>query len=169
MNKNTLKKNTTILFPLLLFVIFTACILSVLLTGADVYRKISLRDQNSFYQRTVSQYLTTRLRQSDSENMVFVSSFQGDTQKSEGSVLYLQEELGDREFYTRIYCHEGYLRELFSPSDLSLPETAGEKILEVSDLSFALEDQLLTVDIVYSDGTCETLILHLRNGKEVSS
>ena len=64
------QKNISTLTPLLLFVIFTTCILSVLLTGADTYQKLSQQDYDSFQRRTVAQYLTTRIRQGDSCNMI---------------------------------------------------------------------------------------------------
>ena len=72
------KSNLTSLAPLLLFVIFTTCILAVLLTGADVYQKVSRRDRYSFQHRTTAQYLTTRLRQSDAADMTFVGDFYND-------------------------------------------------------------------------------------------
>ena len=174
MNKQINKTTVTSLVPLLLFVIFTACILSVLLTGADVYQKFSKRDQVSFQHRTTVQYLTTRIRQSDTSEMVCVGSFadgpvlldQSDTVYS-GDTLFLREELGGRIFYTRIYCHDGYLRELFAEAGLNFSPSSGEKILEINDLLFTLQDDLLYIDIKYADHTKETLVIYLRRGEEV--
>lgn len=163
------KSNITSLAPLLLFVVFTTCILSVLLTGADVYQKFSKRDQYSFQRRTTAQYLTTRLRQSDTEGMAFVGNFDDTSAQEAGDTLFICEELGGRTFFTRIYCHDGYLRELFAEAGASFNPDAGQKILEVNSLSFTVQGDLVFIEIEHADATTETLILHLRSGKEVLS
>jgi len=176
MNKQTNKSTISSLAPLILFLIFTTCILSVLLTGADVYQKFSKRDQVSFEHRTITQYLTTRIRQSDAAEMICVGSFENgptlltaENEQVSGDTLFLREDLGGRTFYTRIYCNEGYLRELFSQADLSLPSSAGEKILEINSLQFTMENRLLFIEIEYTDNTTETFVLYLRSGEEVFS
>ena len=101
MKEKSKKSNLTALAPLLIFLIFTICILTVLLTGADIYKKISLRDQNSFQRRTTVQYLTTRIRQSDSEGMVFVGDFNAEDKDNTGDTLFLQEEIKSSRLYVR--------------------------------------------------------------------
>lgn len=157
------------LAPLLLFVIFTTCILSVLLTGADTYRQFTSRDQDNFRKRTTAQYLTTRVRQSDTDDMLFVGDYTDAVPAVQGNTLFLKEQFADRTFYTRIYCHDGYLRELFTRSDLEFAPSAGVKILEAQDLSFSLQDGLLHIIITYTDSTTDTLILQLRSTEEVLS
>ena len=173
MNKQVNKTTITSLVPLLLFVIFTTCILSVLLTGADVYQKLSKRDQASFQHRTTAQYLTTRIRQNDRIQMICVGNFEEDPSQlcqkdsaCSGNTLFLQEDFGGRIFYTRIYCNGGFLRELFTESGLNFPPSTGEKILEINDLQFTLQDDLLHIDLEYADHTKETLVLYLRSGRE---
>jgi len=163
------QKNVTTLLPLLLFVIFTTCILFVLLTGADVYRKFSRRDQDNFEKRTTMQYLTTRIRQSDISDAIFVGCFEDINAQAEGDTLFLKEEVNGRTFYTRIYCHEGYLRELFSEDDVSFLPNAGQEILELHDIRFTLQENILYIDVKYKDSSKESLVLHLRSGKEVSN
>ena len=72
---------------LLLFGVFAVCILSVLLTGADAYRRLSQRDQSGYEHRTASQYLTTRVRQADRLGGVRVDTFDGQ------DTLVLSEDL----------------------------------------------------------------------------
>lgn len=168
--KEHVKKNTLIsLVPLLLFAIFTICILIILLSGADIYNKITLRDQNTYQNQTVSQYLSTRLRQGDAEGGVFVGSFEDPVPEESGDTLYLREELDGRIFYTRIYCREGYLCELFTAEELSFQPQDGAKILEINALQFTLQENLLQIEIEYRDSTTETLLLHIRSGKERQS
>ena len=187
MNESLTKKSLLSLAPLLLFAVFTACILMVLLSGADIYHKIAKRDQRSINQRTVSQYLTTRLHQSDAADMVSVGSFENPVQSASsstpteatadslsqyqtnlaGDTLYLREELNGRIYYTRIYVHDGMLRELFAADGLTFEPSGGTAILPLKDLHYTLQDQLLTVEITHEDDTTETLYLTLRNGSHI--
>ena len=168
MKESVNTKNITLLLPLLMFVIFTACILFVLLAGTDVYRKLSGRDQDNFEQRTVVQYLTTRIRQNDTSTAIFAGNFEDGMLQTEGDTLFLKEELKDRTFYTRIYCHEGYLRELFSAEDVTFLPDAGQEILELHEINFCLEDNLLYINMEYKDSSKESLVLYLRSGMEVA-
>lgn len=159
------KRNISSILVLLLFAVFVICILAVLLTGARVYQNLAQRDQESYDRRTVAQYIATKVRQSDSEGLVFVAPFDEDAAQTEGDTLYLTEHLDGEDYYTRLYCHDGYVRELFASCyDEFLPED-GEKIMEAEELGFAVEDGLLTVQITYRDGTQEDLVLHLRSGE----
>ena len=157
------QSNLTALAPLLIFLIFTICILTVLLTGADIYKKISLRDHNSFQRRTTVQYLTTRIRQSDAEGMIFAGDFNAESVTDTGDTLFLKEEINGRTFFTRIYCHGGYLYELFSEAGLETSKQYGEKILKVNALSFTIRGNLLYVEITHADSVTETLILQLHS------
>ena len=65
MNVMRKKRKTDALVVLLLFGVFAVCVLSVLLTGADAYQRLSERDRVSYDQRTAAQYLSTRVRQAD--------------------------------------------------------------------------------------------------------
>jgi hypothetical protein len=180
MNRQTNKTQISSLAPLLLFVVFTTCVLSVLLTGADVYQKVSNRDRTAFQHRTVAQYITTRIKQSDTADMIYVGNFNDNpglhsvsvdpTAASEitGDTLFLKEELGGRTFYTRIYCNEGYLRELFAQAGLEFAPAMGVQILELESLQFTMRGDLIYVQITYTDASTETLILHRHSGKEVT-
>ena len=54
------KRKADAVLVLLLFGVFAVCILSVLLTGADAYRRLAERDEMSYDRRIAGQYLTTR-------------------------------------------------------------------------------------------------------------
>lgn len=165
MNDKNKKSNLSSLAPLLLFVVFTTCVLMVLLTGADVYQKFTKRNQTSFDQRTTIQYLTTRFRQSDTADAYFISDFDSDSPQSEGDTFFFCETYKERTFFTRIYHHDGYLYELFSEKGIPLEPTAGEKIVAVNDIRFSSEGSLLTIYIEHPNGETDTISLHMRSGK----
>ena len=102
------KGNMAGLAALLLFGVFAVCVVLVLLTGADAYRGLTQRDQSAYSHRTAAQYLTTRVRQAEG---LRTEPF-GDTR-----ALVLEETLEGETYLTRVYCHEGWLRELYTGAE----------------------------------------------------
>lgn len=154
--KQTSSKITDLL-TLVVFAVFAVCVLSVLLTGAKVYQKFVRSGGESYAQRTAVRYVTTRVRQAQS---VSVEDFGG------CSALTLREQIDGEGYLTRVYCHEGYIRELFSAETADLSPEDGERILEAEGLAFSLENGLLTVEITQA-GEKQRLMLLLPGGKEV--
>ena len=77
MREHSRKHDLSSLLVLLLFAVFAVCILAVLLTSADTYRRLSDRDQDSYDRRTAAQYITTKVRQADRQDTVSVRAFDG--------------------------------------------------------------------------------------------
>ena len=159
MNKRGIKHHMDGLLVLLLLGVFAACILSVLLTGAQVYSRLTQRDQAAYNRRTCVQYLATKVRQAERGGLVSVSDF-GDTQ-----ALVLAEEIDGAAYLTRIYCYEGWLWELFSADEAGFAPEDGEKLLPARDLELTLADGLLTAVFTDSQGQALTLTLALRGGE----
>ena len=153
------KRRADALLVLLLFGVFAVCILAVLLTGADAYKRLSQRDQNSYDERTAGQYLTTRVRQADRLGGVEVASFQGvDT-------LILTEEIEGEAYETRVYCYDGYLRELFTAADGDFYPEDGEKVLKAEGLALIREGRVLTAELTDGEGHLRQITLYLRSGE----
>lgn len=157
--------NMSGLLVLLLFAVFAVCIMSVLLTGADAYQRLTRRDQESYDRRTVTQYIATKVRQNDAAGAISIRLFDEAGTKADGDTLQMLEQLEGEEYCTRIYCWDGYIRELFSaPYDEFYPED-GEKVMQAQDLWFSLEEDLLTVTVTHTDGQREEIALYLRSGE----
>ena len=142
---------TTGLLALLVFLLFALCLLLVLLTGAGVYRGLVRRGEERYAARTTVQYIATRVRQAGD---VAVEEFGG------CKALVFPETIDGERYLTRVYCHEGWLMELFSTGTAELSPEDGERVLEAEDLQVQLEGNLLTV----RTGE-QTLYLHLREGE----
>lgn len=162
MRKERGKGNIAGLAALLLFGVFAVCILFVLLTGADTYQRLAERDQSAYSQRTVAQYIATRVRQADGLDQVSVSDFGG------LDALVLTEEIGGELYQTRVYCYGGTIRELFTLDVDGFAPEDGEKILPAEGLDLTLDGQVLTVVITNADGTVQELTLYLRSGEGVA-
>ena len=149
------------LMALLLFGLFAICILSVLLTGADVYQKLTVRDRKTYEKRTAAQYLTTKVRQTDVDGLIEAGTLDG------LDALVLSEIIDETLYCTWIYCSDGYIRELFAAADSGLAAEAGEKVLEAESLRVRPVGETVEAEITAADGSVQQILLYPRSGKEV--
>ena len=147
---------------LVLFAVLAVCMILVLLTGAGVYKRLTERGQKSYETRTVPLYLATKVRQADSAGAVV-------TEREYGlEVLQLKEQIDGISYVTRIYCYEGYVRELFSAETVPFDPTAGEKIAPAAELRFSLTGESLQVTVTLEDGRVSEQMLTLRSDGIIS-
>lgn len=158
MEKSLHQGKITELLALLVFSIFALCTALVLLTGAGIYRNLTRRGSENFGSRTVAQYITTRVRQAGA---VSIEDFGGT------EALTIREIIDGDSYVTRVYCHDGCIRELFARENATVAPENGEVILPVEGVDFSLADGLLTVRITHSDGTGQELYLFVPSGKAV--
>lgn len=153
------KSKITDLAALVVFGLFAVCILLVLLAGADSYRAVTLRGEQSYDRRTAVQYLAMHLRQADRAGAVSVQQFDG------ADALVLRETVDGEGYLTRIYCAQGYLRELFTAEGGSFDPEDGEPLLKADALRISQNGSLLTVCIRFADGDEQTLTMYLRSAQ----
>lgn len=147
------------LLVLMVFALFALCILMVLLTGAEAYEALVHRGEKSYEYRTAAQYLAARVRQSDALDRITVEDFNG------CSTLELRQEIEGEGYITRVYCHDGFLRELFTAEDGSFSPEDGEKLMALAELSFEKTENALSARLVTAAGVEETLVWYLRSGE----
>lgn len=168
MKKRIKKIDASTLSPLILFTVFSLCVIAVLLTGAKIYRNASGRDRASYDRRTVAQYLTTRIRQSDRDGGYFIGEFDSTSGQAQGDTFFSCVEYDGELYHTRIYCHDGYLYELLTLAGAEFEPRDGEKIIEAESVTFKIIGNAVEVGIVYSDGTGDTLSILLRSQEEAA-
>lgn len=142
--------------------IFALCLLLVLLYGAGSYRSMVLRDRQDHLRRTAAQYLTMRVQQGDAEGCLWVEDFSG------CPALTVAEQIGGQTYLTRVYCYDGWLRELLCPEGSGLAPADGEKLLPCQALDFQRDGTLLTAWVTLPDGQQVEVRLTLTSGREVS-
>ena len=160
--------STSILAPLLIFTVFTTCLLVVLLSGADIYKKYTDLDRQSFDNRILSQYIAAKVRQSDFKGGIAVGYFTESTQTNTGDTLYAYQEVNSELYYTRIYCYDGYLCELFTDVNSEFEPTDGARLMPAESVEFKLDNGILTVCITQTDKQMQYIALNIRSGKEVT-
>ncbi|MBE6036616.1 MAG: DUF4860 domain-containing protein [Clostridiales bacterium] len=158
----TPKQHMSSLLTLVLFAIFAVCILFVLLTGARIYSDVTARGQDAYSQRTAVQYLSGKLHQAPSGQAVSLTAVEG------SPALAITEEIEGRSFTTYVYCHDGWLRELFTFSGMEVHRGDGEKVLPLQSLSLQFTDGLLQVSIIDGQDRISKFSLALRGGKEAA-
>lgn len=155
--------DVSIIAPLITLIIFSVCVLFVLLFGAKLYKEALERDKVGFETRTANQYITTRFRQGDGEELSFISDFESSEGKKEGDTLFFVEVVNGERYFTRIYCYDGYLYELFSAAEDEFERGDGEPILPLNDIHFEEENGIITVIIDHLGSNTDILKLVKRS------
>ena len=148
-------------FVLLIFCIFIFSVLLVLLLGARVLQVVSSSGDGAYAKRTCVQYITEKIRHSDSGGAVFVSGFSGDD--ADTQTLFLPQEIDGETYYTRIYYYNGGICELFSESGAEAVPADGTLIVECSYITFEQDSSLLGFTVGNSDGSESSMTVCLRS------
>lgn len=147
------ESHITVFLTLVVFAVFAVCLLLALLSGAEVYKNLHDRGAEQYAQRVAAQYLTTRVRQSQT---VRVEDFCGH------QALTMEEEIDGDVYLTRVYCYDGTIRELYSEETAPVAPEDGASIDQGANLTFSLDNGLLTVTIDE-----DLLILRIPTGREI--
>lgn len=145
---------------LVLFAVFAACVLAVLTMGVRSYSALARRDEDSYRQRSGTQYIAAKLRHADAEGCVSVDSFPDGT-----ACICLRQDIDGEGYITLIYCYDGYLRELFTWEGAHLRPEDGQAVLPAAELDISLENGLLRAGVTDADGRVSRLLMALRSGK----
>ena len=148
------------LLVLLLFSVFAISILSVLLTGADAYKRLADRDNAAYDRRTAEQYVATKVRQTAGE--IAVVSFEG------VQAIQLSEYIDGETYVTRVYWYDGYIRELFSAEEDALLPEDGEQVFPVEAMTVEQNGELLRICITDDSRTTEQFLV-CRGGEGAAS
>lgn len=159
MKKRAGKSSISALAALTIFALFAACVLCVLLSGAGIYRRLVDGGQEQYARRTLTQYVATRVQQSENAGCIGVEPF------GEGDALVISQVIDTEPYRTRIYCHEGWLMELFAHAEGSFEPGDGERLLRAEGLECELEAGMLTVTVTDTAGVVRELVFALRGGE----
>ena len=160
MKRSNSERNLSGLAALLLLAVSAVAILSVLLHGANAYRRLTQRNQNNYDSRTCIQYIATKLRQAPNPTGVSVAPF------GSKEALFIHETHGDTRFLTRIYCYDGWLMELFTAAYGEFDPQDGERILPLADLELTADGGFITVTAHHNSGDTQTITISIRGYRE---
>lgn len=149
-----MKLKTDFLFTLLLFCIFSICAFSLVIIGAGVYENSASSMEQNFEGRTALAYVAEKVRQNDAGALICVHD----------NILQITTEDDDGSYTLYIYEYEGFLRELFTRTELPFHEEAGQPLLPVEGFGVAeKENGLLEVSTVKEGEMPVSLLLHIKS------
>lgn len=142
---------------LLIFALFAASALLLVLAAAGAFRGVSARVESSGRIRTSLAYVMNKVRAGDESGAVAL--------ENEGNVraLVISSQAGGEACKTYLYWHGGYLKELFLAADQPFAPEDGEQIERLSGFSVRKAGRLLTVTAAGPEGETLSAAVCLRS------
>lgn len=145
-------------FPIVLFFVFAASALMVVMLAASVYGNTTDGLQVNDQSRTALSYVSEKVRQSDAQGGMKIVNIEG-TQ-----CLSMSAEYNGTGYVTYIYEYDGMLKELFVRDDAPISLKSGMDITEISSMSMKQgEGGLYHFTVVDSKGRESSLALSERS------
>ena len=158
-----MSKKIDTVFVLALITLFAATAFMLVLIGAKQYRYVTDSMNENYEDRTVSSYLTEKIRQNDTKDSISIVTLEGTT------ALSLVTTEDDFRYITYIYFYEGVLRELVVTENSVFTLSSGQEIMELQAFSPELvNNSLLRITVKDTRGDSQDLYLpiHCNIGKE---
>ena len=143
-------------FVLVLFCVFAATILFVLMSGANVYKETASIMHERYEERTCLSYISAKIKHYDSKDSVYLTDFNGTT------ALALDDEINGVKYNTLIYFYNGHVKELFCEKGAKFGIESGTDIIKAKNLQFAKVDEksgLIKVKCTGETGGSSTIII----------
>lgn len=131
---------------LLMICLLAGFLFFVLAAAAGVYKDISAVMEEQYSSQTAMGYVTAKLHQSDGRGMLSLGDLAGTP------ALVITEELEGEDYTTYVYCHEGYIMELFCPATESLLPSDGVRVVAAERLELTQEGALIRIEAETSGG-----------------
>lgn len=151
-------------FVAALFVLFAATACLLVLIGARQYRATAQAINNNYEVRTVSSYLTEKIRQNDNYAGTNIVDFAG------GSALALTD-VTDSRYTTYIYYYDGYLRELLVGENAVYSPDSGQEIIPCKSFELTpIRSGLILASVTDTNGILHKIYLntHVTSGRNIS-
>lgn len=150
-----------ILLPLGLICLFAFCSLALALMGGRAYKSIQANIDSGYGTTVAASYLRTKLSQNNLPGSIRL------TQENGVEVLSLSTTQNESSYLTRIYMHEGQLKESFLPEGSAFQPAGGVPIAMVNECTFALDEEtkLFTANMRNGDGVATRVAFALAGGE----
>ena len=154
--KSTAKLDSV--FVVVVFCIFAASVLMVLMLGSEAYQNTSGIINENNDERTALSFIWSKVKNCDAAGSVYIGEFDG------LSTLFLDEMIEGYTFQTLIYFYNGWIYELFTEAGFYFYPEDGTRVVRAGGLEFTeLQDGLIKAST-----DAGSLILSLRGSPERS-
>jgi len=150
-----MKLKSDFLFSLTLFLVFLICSLTLLVMGADNYRKTVNAMTDNYSSRTAAAYVVEKIRQHDQAGCI----------AAENGVLSLETVYGGVSWTTYLYEYDGWLCEVMIRTGTGYQPDDGQKIMEAEAFSVSEETAGLLRIVTVTDGQEYSVLTTVRSGK----
>lgn len=150
-------------FVIALFTMFAVTAFLLILIGAKQYQHTADTMDANYESRTISSYLTEKLRQNDSQGTIRITDIEGT------HALALETVENDVTYITYIYYYENALREIVVNEQSIFSLGSGQEIIKTGGFTAELvKNNLIKITITTTEDQKETLFLplHSNSGKE---
>lgn len=145
-------------FVIALFTVFAITAFLLILIGAKQYQHTADMMDTNYESRTISSYLTEKIRQNDGTESIFVTELDG------VSALALVSYENDVTYVTYIYYYDEALREIMVTDNSVFSLATGQEIIKTNGFYAELiESDLLKITITTTEGTTKDLYLSLHS------
>lgn len=145
-------------FVLILLTLFSAIAFLVVFIGAKEYRSIANSMSDNYKTRTVASYLQEKLNQNDAGKCISVTSV-GDC-----NAISIRRNINDSDYYTCIYCYDGYMWEITTQSSSSVNPGDGQKIIEACGFNAGyITDNLIKLTVTDALGDTRYMYVSLNS------
>ncbi len=145
-------------FVIALFTVFAITAFLLILIGAKQYQHTADMMDTNYESRTISSYLTEKIRQNDGTESIFVTELDG------VSALALASYENDVTYVTYIYYYDEALREIMVTDNSVFSLATGQKIIKTNGFyAEFIESDLLKITITTTEGTTKDLYLSLHS------
>ena len=148
------------LFVLIILCVFAVSALASLAFGGSVYKNAIEQSHERYDERTSFFYIWTKVKNADEYGRVYVDHFDGI------DALILEEDLYGEIYLTYIYCHDGWIKEIFGDAAYEYRLEDGQAILCLRDTTLRFEQ--LSDGVIRVSDLKNSLIITPRTRKAAS-
>lgn len=149
--RNRQKHIVDVMFPLILFFLFTFCVLSVLGLSVRFYQSTVERSQQNEGVRVAVSYVREVVRQNNRSGAVEIGELEGEP------CLRLSSQEG---YVTYIYLQDDMLKELYAAEDATVSRRDGQEIVPLAAFEMEYtEEGLLKITCCTKEGSQEVLFI----------
>lgn len=147
-------------FVFLLLGVFAVFSTVMVLLSAQMYRGTVEQSEQHNAQRVLFSYVNNVVRSNDSADAVSVD------RRAEIDMLVFGWDIDGERYETMVYCHDGWLRELFTSAEQEFEPGYGEPICQAQGFVPTLDGNLIRIQMTDGAGAEDTLHIALRCSQE---
>lgn len=143
-------------FVFLLLGVFAVLSTMLVLFGTQAYRATTQHTQMHGDSRTLYAYVLNTVRGDDAQDVLQVE------QRDGMDLLTMRYDYDGEIFIKRVYCYDGYLRELLTGESNEFDPAGGESICPAQEMRASLAGRLITIELIDAQGETQIIRTVLR-------